>query len=448
MAVVNELVTKFSFEGSLKPLGNFKEGLKTSIIGIGKLGLAFGAMATATAAWANSSLRGAESLVRLSDDTDIAIEKLQQMQLITAQNGVSNGDFESSIISLTDKIGEAATQGSEDFNRLGISVRDAEGNIKGTDVVLGELTNRFKTLSKEQQINFASKLGIDNKVIKAFDQTDAALKKITDRASKFGLVTEDQTKQLDNYFASIETLKFGFTAVSRQMALKFAPVLESLSNNITDFLGDFGTVFATVFAEFIDGIGNLLSGVNTFIQATIGWKPILIAFGVAMLIAFPVIAIVAGVVLILTAIEDLMTAFSGGKSVIADFFTEFLNIDIVSNMTAAFDVLSGALDFLKAKFEGFLNFVSSATDTISTIFSSISGLFGDNDINVNANQTSDALTPLARHQGGGNNNVQTMTNDIKIEVRSNDPQAAGVAVSNALTTQLEQASFQFGKGGS
>jgi len=52
--------------------------------------------------------------------------------------------------------------------------------------------------------------------------------------------------------------------------------------------------------------------------------------------------------------------------------------------------------------------------------------------------------------GASNDNrttMQTININAPIEVKSNDPQATGVAVNSALTTQLEQASFQFGKGG-
>ena len=448
MAVVNELVTKFVFEGSLKPLKNFQEVLKTSIIGIAKYGAALAAVGAATAAWANSTLRGAESLVRLSEDTDISITKLQEMQLITAQNGASAESFESSILSLTSKIGDAATQGSEDFNRLGISIRDSEGNIKSTDTVLGELTGKFRTLSQEQQISFAEKLGIDNKVIGAFNKSDEALKKITERARKFGLVTEDQTKGLNDYFASIETLRFGFTAVSRQMALNFAPVLGKLSNNVTDFLADFGSVFGPILAEFVDGIGNLLGAVNDFINATIGWKPLLLGFGLALAIAFPIVPIIAGIALLLVAIEDILTAFKGGKSVIADFFTEFLGIDIVANMTAAFDVLSVVIDNLKCKFSAMISFFTDAAGTIGNVFKDISSFFGDdNDINVNANQGNIAQPLPIGASNDNRSTTQVMSNDIKIEIKTNDPEAAGLAVSNALNTQLEQASFRYGKGG-
>ena len=446
MAVVNELVTKFTFQGSLKPLKDFQEDLKGSIVELGKYGLALGATTLAAALWADNTLKGAESLVRLSQDTDLTIERLQELEYIASQNGVSADSFANSIGALSDKIGEAATQGSEDFNRLGISIRDTDGNIRTTEDVLGDLTSKFQGLSQTQQINFANKLGIDQNLITAFNKTDAELQQLTETASKFGLVTTEQTKDLDKYYASIESLKFGFTAVSRQVALQFAPTIQALSSNITDFLAEFGTVYAEVFGEFFEGVGKLLSAFNSVIEATVGWKVVLIAFGAALSIAFPIIPIIAGIGLLLVAVEDIITAFEGGKSVIKDFFSDTFGIDIVKELTAAFEVLSDWVDIISDKFTKLLDFFGSVGTKIKDLFSGVASFFGsDNTLDANVNQNVQSLQALPTTTNNQNSNTNTMTNDIKIEVKSNDPEAAGLAVSTALNRELESASFQFNK---
>jgi len=446
MAVVNELVTKFTFQGSLKPLKDFQEDLKGSIVELGKYGLALGATTLATALWADNTLKGAELLVRLSQDTDLTIERLQELEYIASQNGVSADSFANSIGALSDKIGEAATQGSEDFNRLGISIRDADGNIRTTEDVLGDLTSKFQGLSQTQQINFANKLGIDQNLITAFNKTDAELQQLTETASKFGLVTTEQTKDLDKYYASIESLKFGFTAVSRQVALQFAPTIQALSSNITDFLAEFGSVYAEVFGEFFEGIGKLLSAFNSVIEATVGWKVVLIAFGAALSIAFPIIPIIAGIGLLLVAVEDIITAFEGGKSVIKDFFSDTFGIDIVKELTAAFEVLSDWVDIISDKFTKLLDFFGSVGTKIKDLFSGVASFFGsDNTLDANVNQNVQSLQALPTTTNNQNSNTNTMTNDIKIEVKSNDPEAAGLAVSTALNREIESASFQFNK---
>ena len=441
MATVNELITKFTFQGSLKPLKDFQEDLKGSIVELGKYGLALGATTLAAALWADSTLKGAETLVRLSQDTDLTIERLQELEYIASQNGVSADSFANSISGLSDKIGEATTQGSEDFNRLGISIRDGEDNIRSTEDVLGDLTNKFQGLSQTQQINFANKLGIDQNLITAFNKTDAELEQLTETAGKFGLVTTKQTKELDKYYASIESLKFGFTAVSRQVALQFAPTIDNMSKNIVGFLAEFGVVFAEVFGEFFEGIGKLLGAFDSVIEATIGWKVALIAFGAALSVAFPIIPIIAGIGLLLVAVEDIITAFEGGKSVIKDFFSDTFGIDIVKSLTNIFEGINAVFDF-------YINLWTSAFDGIVNVFKGIASFFGnDNNIeaNLNANSTGQTLQALPTTTNNQNNNTNTMTNDIKIEVKSNDPEAAGLAVSTALNRELENASFQFNK---
>ena len=49
---------------------------------------------------------------------------------LSVVNGSSLEDMQSSLEGLNEKIGEAAIQGSEAFNRLGINIRMANGEVK------------------------------------------------------------------------------------------------------------------------------------------------------------------------------------------------------------------------------------------------------------------------------------------------------------------------------
>jgi len=171
-----------------------------------------------------------------------------------------------------------------------------------------------------------------------------------------------------------------------------------------------------VFKEFFDGIGNLLSAFNKLVQATVGWKAVFLALGAAIAIAFPFVAIVAGVTLVLTAIEDLITAFKGGKSVIADFFDNVFNIDIVERIQSLVASLKSLGSFFGGKISSFFGFGGVPMQPIGA---------------SNDNRTT----------------TQTININAPIEVKANDAESAGRAVSSSLRTELENASFQFGKGG-
>jgi hypothetical protein len=95
-----------------------------------------------------------------------------------------------------------------------------------------------------------------------------------------------------------------------------------------------------------------------FAAATVG--PALFA-GALALITSPITLIIAGVAGILWAVNDLVKAFKGGESVIADFFQEFLGFDIQP--------------VLKMIVSGFKNAFKFVTDLVSDLFGNFMSIF-------------------------------------------------------------------------
>ena len=135
-AITNELVTAFKFQGSTAPLTQYNQSFTNSISlmtkGIGIIT----AVNAAMMGFATSQLRSVDTMGQLSRETGVSIKYLQEMGYVASVNGGSIDSLQSSMRGLSEKIGEASINGSEDFNRLGISVRDAQGNVKSTEQVI------------------------------------------------------------------------------------------------------------------------------------------------------------------------------------------------------------------------------------------------------------------------------------------------------------------------
>ena len=125
MAAVSEIITKFSFEGSTSPLKDYNSSLGKGVGLLGKMAAALGVAAFAVAKWASGVSQSLQPLFDLSEQTGVAVASLQELSFAAEQSGSSSQALESSISGLSAKIGEAAQKGSEEFSRLGISVRDA-----------------------------------------------------------------------------------------------------------------------------------------------------------------------------------------------------------------------------------------------------------------------------------------------------------------------------------
>lgn len=356
--IVNELVTKFSFKGSLKKLDTFKNSLRSSIITLSKYSAIMSASATAAALWSNKNLQSAKSMIRLAENTDLTIAQLQKLQYLAARGGVAGEDVLNSISQLTSKIGDAAINGSDDFNRLGVSVRDAHGNVRKTVDIMNDLFSSFKNLSKAQKFSFAEKLGLNVDLINAFSDK-------MDNLFKFLTLTKEQEKQLHDYYSNIETLKFAFSSLSLQMSLVFAPVVKKINKIFSDFLEHHGKQFLKIFNSIFEMIGRVSSAMSKLVSSTVGWKPILIGFGSTLLLAFPFLRITTLISSTILLFDDLIVAFKNGKSVINDLFKDFLKIDLKEHLKKQAGYINNFLktpsDFEKEQ----INLMSKTIDNIN-----------------------------------------------------------------------------------
>ena len=382
MAEVTNLITKFSFEGSTGPLKDYNSALGKGIGLLSATAVALGVAAFAVVKWASGVSQSLQPLFDLSSQTGIAVASLQELSFVAEQSSSSSQALESSISSLSAKIGEAAQKGSEEFSRLGISVRDANGNVKDADAILGEVGNSFKRLglSMAEQQGFAEALGIDSSLINMLGKTGAEIEALKQRARDLGItLSPEDRKGLEEYNASLAEMDAAMGGLKNLIAVAIVPELEGLAEGFSDLLADnnewiIDGIKATI--EFAKDLGAALVRLAPFILAagaafaiaTIGTSGFAAALGFVL---SPAVLIAAGILAIALVLDDLIVAFRGGDSVIANFFQEFRGFDIQP-------VLIGIVDGFKAAFAIVTNLVSGFFEAWVQIFSGIGDILGGN----------------------------------------------------------------------
>jgi TP901 family phage tail tape measure protein len=517
MAVVNDLVTKFSFQGSISPLFNFNKNLGKGIGILAGLTTALVASSAAVTKWAGNVLEGVDAMEQLSRTTGVSVEYLQEMRYVAEQTGSSFGAVESTITNLSQKIGDAALKGSEDFARLGISVRDSNGKVKDADQVLSEVHGRFKqlNLSMSEQKSLAGALGIDNSLLQMMGKTTSEIKTMRDRAKELGTLTSEQADQATNYTNSVKALRFGLDGLKRLISVGLAPQMSEMVEGFTELI-------AKNKDWIINGIQATMEFISQFMKALKRLAPVIAAIGAVFVVAkiatlgfsgalgllfSPAILIAAGIAAILLVVDDLIVAFRGGNSVIANFFQEFFNFDIVPVLENIVDTAVWMFGLLKSLFSDFLKIIQNtlgfivniftgkfqeAWDNIKEIFSAtktaaflkepfmaffnwldsmwdnvigkITGLInkiksikdkipflgGDDSSDENnigatiSNVTQQRPEMVTALRGVPQNNLQQQVN---IEIKTDNPEQAGAAVRDNLNRQMKDAQTQFKKGG-
>ena len=328
MVAVTSLVTKFVFQGNTAPLANFNKGMGKSILLVGSLTAAAAASALVLARWSNSTLIALKPLIELSKQTGISVQNIQELSNAAVLSSSSMQAMRSTLSSLTNKIGSASLSGDADFSRLGISIRTAAGEIKTADIVLGEVSQRFKELnfSLAQQRSMASSLGINPELLELLGKTSKEFKELREQSKGFSVLTAQQLKQVDSYHKSIARLSLGFDSLKNLIAVGLAPTLEKLSDGFSNFLESnqesiVNGIKATAeaFSELFGLFGRMLPLTATLTALFTGMS--IVTGGLAATLwaaAAPILAIAAAITAAAVVIDDLTMPLRGGKSEIID----------------------------------------------------------------------------------------------------------------------------------
>lgn len=291
-------------------------------------------------------------------------------------------------------------------------------------------------LDKAQVQGIAKKLGLDPSTVQLLMKTNQEMDELTQRSKDFGHLTLEQIDATADYNDSLTTMNTAMDRVKQQIAVGFAPQLTNLSGAFTDLIVTNREWISDVVSDGITiliGFGKAMWNVGSIIVDVIGFflqfKPVLagvtVAVGVLMATFLPITSIVALVVGLILVVDDLFTAFTGGKSVIGDFFKSFgLDLKFVG------DYLTWVWDVLKAIFS--LDF-GALGKLGKTAFKKVVGVFSQDE------QTG----------GGATNNTDNrqVNQAINIDIKTADPESAGRAVQDGLQKQLNDAQAQTGHGG-
>lgn len=379
MAVVNEVVTQFSFKGDLKPQRDFNAGLDSSIKLLAGMAAGVTAAAGAMFAWASSVFDSVDPMLQLSRETGVAIESVQELGFIASTSGSNLDAVSASLREVTKRAGEYVQTGGgpakEIAEKLGISFRDANGHIKAADAVILELTDSMRGMSQAEKMNVLDKMGIDQSMIQMLSMTGEEIDSLRARAQRLGVVTQEQADAVGAYNDSLTVLKFGMQGIRNMVAVGFAPAM-----------GDLVDKFVNLLEANHDWIVNGLTWLGDVITSTVGmlqrmW-PVLagiaagfviakiaaIGFGGVMgVILSPIVLITAAIVAAILIVDDLIVAFQGGESVIADFFEAFFGIDIRPALRAIVDAVKDMIDFI-------INLFAPAVDAIMSMFKAVVAL--------------------------------------------------------------------------
>jgi hypothetical protein len=263
-------------ENNIKRLGNSMQGVEGKAKNLGMavrgVGNAFKALFAAAAvagfsAFVKGAIDSADAFGKLSTRTGIAADKLQAFANAGKLADVSQSDLETGLRTLARTQGEAADgvkTYSEAYAKLGLSVKRADGSLKPSDQLLGEIADKFADLP-----NGPEKAAIAMDIFgRSGSKLITMLNGGSEALERFNYETSENFAQNAEYFNDqISILQIQFDGFRKQLADALLPALNAILEVFSD-LFDSGQDFTPLFQVIEAGIRGVASVVLGLVQAT------------------------------------------------------------------------------------------------------------------------------------------------------------------------------------
>ena len=361
-----------AFGVKMGELSEKTKGLSTAALGVGTamLGMAYKAGTTA------------DDLLTLSRNTGISIEELQKMQYASDLVDVSMDQMTGSLTKMVKQM----ASGNDAFATLGVSITDADGNMRdATDVWYESLAALSKvengTLRDQLAMELFGKSAMELSGI--VDDGGAALAEYGQQAEDMGLIlSEDGVNAAGQFNDALDQLKAtatqSFFEAGAALAESLLPMLETLVQKVSEVLiwfssldGNTQMLILTIIGlvAAISPIAGLISGI-----VTIGGA--LAAVTAPMAATFMGIAAAVGVVIAIGTVlyQNWDTIKQKGAELMNKISEVWNNIkNTVSN--AASGAWQAAVDKFNAIRDGISNAINSAKETVRGAIEAIKGFF-------------------------------------------------------------------------
>jgi hypothetical protein len=310
MAILDSLLVNLGFVVETKELNKFQKsvnGVRKDLI---EFGLAAVAVGTTIFEGAKKFAEGAESLELSASRAGVTTKAYQELAESARLSGISQSSFTQALQQFNFNIGQAsigAGAGVRAFSFLGISIRNASGDIKSTQELLTEVSEGLQKLAPARRISIAQQLGFTSESVRFLLLGSERIKELREQVEQTGaVINEKGVKAGVEFSESIKLLGLRLRGIKLEIQETFLePVNEAvegltkwiktndkiIKQNLKRFFKDLGAALHVVLIVFKDffkiasalsaPIGGLLTVLESFLAFIIGKKVAEVILGVS-----------------------------------------------------------------------------------------------------------------------------------------------------------------------
>jgi hypothetical protein len=222
-------------------LKEFDEKLKelAGVVEFAELGKMALEAAEALGEFALHGAEVAEQAGKMAAAAGTSVESFSKLSYAAKLNGVSTEDFSAAMSKLNVNIAEAAAGSAKQaalFAALGVSVKDASGQVRPLEQVMGDLSDKLASLG-----DGASKIdlvkGLMGKggpqLVQFLNETSAGLQEAGEKAERLGLIISSNTAHAAKEFNdNLITMRAAVDGVAVRVAGNLAPAMKNLTDEL------------------------------------------------------------------------------------------------------------------------------------------------------------------------------------------------------------------------
>lgn len=363
---VGALVDFASLSVAEKAVGSFSD----KIVGLAKwagAAIAAGSVAVAIQRTADKFNDLGDVVSRVGNAT---VKELDRLGYVAELTGSDANTATASFENLSRTIGEAAQgigRGAQVFEKLGLSAKDAQGNVKTTTQVLDEIKVKIKDLSKAEQSAYIQRLGLDRSMIGMLtSDTTEIIDQYNKRTEALGINVDEAAELGAKYNDAIKVTKRGFDDIITAFVLRVLPSITTAIERVSKLIDENAgliksyvepiaaavSIGANLVTGFITGLGKMFQVLGKWPiyigLVTAAWKVLNMVFK-----ASPIGRIITAVMTLITVLGLLYDDFKGWQEGMDSLFDwSFLSAEWWKSKA---DTISNELSLLGERIQGFLS---------------------------------------------------------------------------------------------
>lgn len=315
------------------------------------------------AGMAYSAITASDDLNTLAAQTGFSTEELQQMKYAADRIDVSLESITGAASRLKRNMTSTSSDVTAAWSRLGVSVRDTNGNLRNSNQVFSEVIKALSEVENETEKDTLAMTLFGrsaDELAGIIDDGGTSLKQYGDEAKKAGLIlSQDTLNGLNKVNDRLDKLKAqmqGVIAVNGAKVVEaFLPLIESAAEGLgslaekvasldSEQLKTIGTV-----AAVLAGVSPVLSLVSKISGAVSTITPLLSTLNTVMA-ANPAAAVAVGITALVTALTSLAVASASSSKNYNEFATAASNVKTaIESANSAYETQTKDIDATAVK---------------------------------------------------------------------------------------------------